>query len=58
MTWEIIAFSLLGWSLGLLMGLSLGFRVGTKRTILIFKRHFPTSQMMADVVKAILEKKP
>lgn len=58
MLWKIIAYSAgagaLGFALGVIVGLSLGFRVGTQRAILIFKRHFPTSAMMNDVVRALL----
>jgi hypothetical protein len=39
------------WMLGLLMGLSLGFRVGTKRTVILFTQHFPTLRTMNALVK-------
>lgn len=55
----------MGIVVGGLMGLSLGFRVGTKRTVLIFKQHFPSSAQLNALVSALLkthrdllEKKP
>ena len=41
------------WMLGILMGLSLGFRVGTRRTIVLFSQTFPTLKTMNDLVKAL-----
>ena len=43
------------WSLGLLMGLSLGFRVGTRRTIILFTQHFPTLSTMNELVRHLFK---
>ena len=43
------------WTLGLLMGLSLGYRFGTQRTVMIFKKHFPTTQTLNALVSILLK---
>ena len=55
MIWKSIAIGCAGWSLGLMMGLSLGFRVGTRRTIILFQRHFPSTETLNKLVKVLLE---
>ena len=38
---------------GMVIGLSLGFQLGTKRTIILFTRHFPTVVTMNELVKQL-----
>ena len=57
MNWRDAAFLMAGFGLGgifgMIVGLSLGFRIGTKRTIMLFTRYFPTLQTMDQLVKVL-----
>ena len=34
------------WGVGIIMGLSMGFYFGTRRSVLLFMRYFPTTETM------------
>lgn len=59
MMWRDLFFAALGalggFAVGMIMGLSLGFRIGTRRTIILFTKHFPTLNTMNQLVALLFK---
>ena len=57
MTWRdciiLASCSVVSAIFGMIVGLSLGFHLGTKRTVILFLKYFPSNQTMLQLVKTL-----